>query len=308
MLRLIAHGFVSLALPGHALSLAGRTALAVVAMVLALAAQVFLAAEVWLIVAYVAVCVLAALAGVWFLRGVRESHKPLAAITGSAYPIVLFLVLVISSRNFRVPAASMAPTFNPGEVIRASRFGRIGRDLGRGDVIVFEWPCNRERDYLKRIVGMPGDTVAVSCGQLWLNGARVPTTQLSERETVGDAGAPEHVVARYREELGGRSHEIFVELEDGIADYPDELAGTCADQIDSDGSGGVRMTVVPSNLPAGDCTPTQVAVVPPGHIFAMGDNRDNSNDSRQWGAVPIDNITAYPFALVWPLSRLAEIP
>jgi signal peptidase I len=124
----------------------------------------------------------------------------------------------------------------------------------RGDVVVFKYPGDNSTDYIKRLIGLPGDRIQMKNGVLWLNGKPVPKTR----------------VADYVEDLGGYQHHV--------SQYQETLPnGVKYDVLDRDPNGAL------------DNTP--VFVVPEGHYFMMGDNRDNSADSRaDVGYVPFDNL------------------
>ena len=131
----------------------------------------------------------------------------------------------------------------------------------RGDIIVFKLPSDGQTDYIKRLIGLPGDKIQVQHGRLFINGEEVPREQIAPYPTVNHFGKPEEA-PRYLETLpGGVKHEII--------------------QIDGD---------------EGTFDNTKVYEVPPGHYFFMGDNRDNSSNSRLAadqggvGYVPFENL------------------
>ncbi|MEO1091222.1 MAG: signal peptidase I [Pseudomonadota bacterium] len=187
---------------------------------------------------------------------------------------VLIAVVVRSFlfEPFNIPSGSMKPTLLVGDYLFTSKFsygysryslpfglplipGRIWFTMPeRGDVAVFKLPSDNRTDYIKRIIGLPGDRIQVREGILYLNDQAVPRTPLPPfvDEDLGDRSFP-----RYRETLpNGRSYEVL------------DLTSTGA--LDN----------------------TRVFEVPPGHVFAMGDNRDNSQDSRTRGVgpIPIENL------------------
>ncbi len=190
----------------------------------------------------------------------------------------VLLALVIRTflyEPFNIPSGSMMPTLEIGDYLFVykpsygySRYsfpfglapieGRIVNDAlpKRGDVIVFRLPTNTSIDYIKRVVGLPGDRVQVLDGRLYINGALVPREPVGLRKISERGMSPTMMV--YIETLpGGVMHEIYEESDDRPLDN------------------------------------TQEYVVPEGHYFCMGDNRDNSQDSRVQslvGFVPLENI------------------
>lgn len=189
----------------------------------------------------------------------------------------------------------------------------------RGEVVVFMNPCTPERDFIKRAVAIAGDTVEVRCSVLYVNGQAVPATHVDapceywdQDEGTGvwskntdQGGACSH----YRERLGGHEYSTYASVDrpegtphPDARDFPElgELgrlrsAFHCTPdrrgQAEKDRAAGRIESSRPPGQPATDaCQPQLHWVVPPGHFFAMGDNRSNSNDSRAWGPVPLENL------------------
>jgi signal peptidase I len=187
---------------------------------------------------------------------------------------VLFIVLVLRAfvaEPFRIPSGSMVPTLLVGDFILVNKFAYDIRlpvlhskliETGnpeRGDVVVFRYPENPTDDYIKRVIGVPGDRIAYQDKVLYINGERAPQELLGEYVGTGSGEAMPGAML-YQERLDRVTHEIL--LEPGPP-------GTNADYI-----------------------------VPPDSYFVMGDNRDNSNDSRFWGFVPDDNLVGKAF-MIW---------
>lgn len=187
----------------------------------------------------------------------------------SFFPLIV-IVLVLRSfigEPFRIPSGSMLPTLAVGDFILVDKFSYgirlpvINRkviDVGapeRGEVAVFRYPLDPRVDFIKRIVGLPGDRIEYRDKQLFVNGEPVPQSFL------GPFGAyPVHALQRHGETLGDNEYETLV-------------------------------------MPGRERGPLEF-VVPDGEYFVMGDNRDNSNDSRDWGTVPDANLVGRA-VLVW---------
>lgn len=194
--------------------------------------------------------------------------------------ILFAIVIAIGVRTaayepFSIPSGSMIPTLLVGDYLFVSKSsygysrhslplsmplfsGRIlYTEVTRGDVAVFKLPTNPTIDYIKRIIGLPGDTIQVKGGVLHINGKAVVRESLGEYVYQGTDGIY-HTLNRYKETLpGGKVHEILEESDHGPADN------------------------------------TPVYTVPADHYFAMGDNRDHSQDSRyqmQVGYIPKENL------------------
>ncbi|MFA5521304.1 MAG: signal peptidase I [Castellaniella sp.] len=215
----------------------------------------------------------------------------------SFFPVILFVFVLRSFlvEPFRIPSGSMLPTLQSGDLILVNKFQYGIRlpvvdwkvlELGspqRGDVVVFRYPVDTSVDYIKRVVGVPGDTVQYRNKVLSING--VPVEQVRD----GDYFEPDRgaYIAQYQEALGEAGHRILLNRRSPqfltpISDFP--YRDHC-EYVNT----GVR------------------CVVPEGHYFMMGDNRDNSLDSRYWGFVPDDNIVGRAFFIWMNFSQLSRI-
>jgi len=200
----------------------------------------------------------------------------------SFFPVILIVLLLRSFlvEPFRIPSGSMMPTLLVGDFILVNKFAYGLRwpvlnekflELGepqRGDVVVFRFPREPSIDYIKRVVGLPGDEIRYRNKTLYVNGE--PASQAAVREYVGvGAGAGMTNTDVRVEDLTGVEHEILVDPK-----WPDYKCNPY------------------SALAVG-----QALKVPEGNYFVMGDNRDNSNDGRCWGFVPEENLVGKAFAI-----------
>lgn len=208
--------------------------------------------------------------------------------TAGLFPVIIsvFFLRSFIVEPFKIPSGSMIPTLLVGDLILVNKFHyglRLpvintkiteGEKPQRGDVMVFRYPPKPSLDYIKRVVGVPGDTVAYLNKRLSINGQVVPTESVPE---FFDEDAMRYF-KQYEEKLGVQTHRML----------NDEQR--------------------PAFVPGADkfpffenCNYTIEGVtckVPEGHYFMMGDNRDNSMDSRYWGFVPEKNIVGKAF-FVW---------
>jgi signal peptidase I len=208
--------------------------------------------------------------------------------TAGLFPVILIVFLLRSFlfEPFKIPSGSMIPTLMVGDLILVNKFHygvRLpvlnlkiteGNKPERGDVMVFRFPPKPTLDYIKRVVGVPGDEVAYLNKKLTINGKPLATSALPD---FFDEDAMRYS-RQFEELLGAKKHRLLNE-----DDRPAFVAG--ADDF-----------VFKQN-----CNYTVEGVtckVPEGHYFMMGDNRDNSLDSRYWGFVPDKNIVGKAF-FVW---------
>ncbi|KAF0165017.1 MAG: signal peptidase I [Rhodocyclaceae bacterium] len=216
---------------------------------------------------------------------------------GSFFPVILavFLLRSFLVEPFKIPSGSMIPTLLVGDFILVNKYTYGVRlpvlnkkivELNspqRGDVVVFRYPPDPTLDYIKRVVGLPGDKIVYRNKKLTINGQEVAqkkTDDYLDRDRL-------FYTPRFVETLGSVEHHILVE--------PD--APPFVQQI-------VR-------FPHSDnCHYNSEGVsceVPPGHYFMMGDNRDNSQDSRFWGFVPDENLVGKAFFIWFNFSDLKRI-
>lgn len=207
--------------------------------------------------------------------------EPLLVEYSRSFFPVIFAVLILRSfmvEPFRIPSGSMMPTLLVGDFILVNKFSygirlpvlnkkviNLG-DPQRGDVVVFRYPKQPWIDYIKRVVAVPGDSVYYQNKTIYINNQPMQQTQVGRYTGVG-SGVQMTGAIRSKENLAGIEHDILV--------HPraPNLAMGC------------------NVLRNGPIT------VPEGHYFAMGDNRDNSNDSRCWGLVPDENLVGKAFGI-----------
>lgn len=187
----------------------------------------------------------------------------------SFFPVI-FAVLLLRSfvvEPFRIPSGSMIPTLHIGDFILVNKFSYGLRmpvfhqkflsvdEPKRGDVAVFRFPEDPSKDFIKRVIGLPGDEIGYRGKRLYVNRQPVELSPIGDYRGAGVR--PELQAKQLAEDLGGLKHDVLI--------YP----------------------VVPAQ-------PFRVTV-PEGHYFMMGDNRDGSDDSRRWGFVPERNLVGKAF-------------
>ena len=256
----------------------GTTSVAVAGLMLSLAA----AAHAWRL----AVRWAAGRSRAWFSRWYGLLGVAVAA------GLTLFGLRAFVVEPFSMADTSMLPGIAPGSVLVVDKWGYghygsfgfevaqrpVSAPVRHGDVIVFAYPPEPMIRYAKRVVGLPGDTVAYRRGQLRINGLAVKHTPVADFVAPGD-----EAMQQFEEQLSGERYRVLYARDERpffqvIEDFP--LRDNC--RIDPEGI---------------ECQ------VPDGHYYVMGDNRDNSSDSRAWGFVPARHVVGRVWRVTAPASE-----
>jgi signal peptidase I len=212
----------------------------------------------------------------FWARKRKQENKKVSVIVeyARAFFPVLLLVLIIRSflfQPYRVPSSSLAPTIVPGDFVAVKQYAYGLRlpvtntkivDTGepkRGQIFLFRAPPNPNITFIKRVIGVPGDHIVYKNKILYINGVEAKQKLIKQTHYIDEHGvfSSENLI---EEDLGGVKHQIYVQPEGGETQDID-------------------------------------VVVPSRHYFAMGDNRDDSGDSRMWGFVPEENLIGQAFLI-----------
>jgi signal peptidase I len=218
--------------------------------------------------------------------------------TAGLFPVILVVFLLRSFlfEPFKIPSGSMMPTLLVGDLILVNKYHygiRLpvinkkvvpNNDPQRGDVVVFRYPPDPRLDYIKRIVGVPGDEVSYLNKTLAINGKAVQTKQ--DGEYYDDERL--YYKPQLTERLGPVEHRVLVDPRRPPSIYPEVDRFPFRDNCRYSAEG-------------------VVCKVPQGHYFVMGDNRDNSQDSRFWGFVPDENLVGKAFFVWMNFGNLGRI-
>ena len=309
----------SVLLPGLGHGLTGRPGRAVAWGVVGLAAVLAIAWTIWLL--YLGIVVRLACAADTYWCTKRPAPAPLPFVMASAILGAIGLVyFLIGFEAFRAPSTSMLPTIEQGDKLYVDVLSHRVRDYAHGEVIVFHHPCTPEREYVKRIVAVGGDTIEVRCGIVYVNGKAVPAELVAAEEKYFErfeGERHERQVSHYRETHGGKTYEIFDEIERPARrdqrsnrEYPSDRATSCADVSDPDATPNATqptLSIVRTKKHADACEAWEHVVVPPDTLFVMGDARNNSNDSRYWGVVPVELVIGRVIGVWSPIGRLRDL-
>ena len=218
--------------------------------------------------------------------------------TAGLFPVILavFLLRSFLFEPFKIPSGSMIPTLVVGDLILVNKFHYgvrlpvintkiiANNDPKRGDVMVFHYPVDPRIDYIKRVVGIPGDEVSYTNQTLSINGQPVPV------QAQGDYYDDDSMryAPKFTEKLGAVAHGILVEPKRASIYRPMDSFVNFRDHCRYSAEG-------------------VTCKVPAGHYFTMGDNRDNSQDSRYWGFVADEHIVGRAFMVWMNFSNLRRI-
>jgi len=251
---------------------------------------VFFALLVWVVIAFgiePALALATVVSGVVWLayrliKGKTEDKLPTTVeYARSFFPIFLIVLLLRAFlvEPFRIPSGSMMPTLLVGDFILVNKFAYGIRmpvtktkligvgEPERGDIVVFRWPVNPRLDYIKRVVGLPGDRIRYQKKTLFINGQPVPIEPVGQYQPEG-SGMRALGSVEGRELLGDTRHAVLVN------------------------------PMAPDFSPSCGFLGHKEVSVPDGHFLMVGDNRDDSNDGRCWGFVPEENLVGKAF-FVW---------
>ncbi len=247
--------------------------------------------------------------GIWLLDRFALAAKRGSGVTDpwwveyakSFFPVILVVFFIRSFfvEPFKIPSGSMIPTLQVGDFILVNKFTYgirlpiVNRKLvqlndpQRGDVMVFHYPEDPTKDYIKRVVGTPGDTVEYRNKRLWINNVE-QTQQANGDYNYVESGLNFVHTEQRMETLGAHKHSLLVNPEkptlyvDSVAEFKGRENCSYDDEM-------VKCKV------------------PDGHYFMMGDNRDNSRDSRYWGFVPDNQVVGKAFFIWMNFSDLKRI-
>jgi signal peptidase I len=272
--------------------------------------------------------------------------------------IIALLLRAFVVEAFKIPSSSMIPTMQIGDHIFVNKFLygiRIPytttkflkvRNPKRGEVIVFMNPCTPEKDFIKRVVAVAGDTVEVRCNILYVNGEAVPSELVDPKCVYDDYDEdnPQWMrkeCALYREHYGDKSYYTLHDADRPRQDIARSPSSAYFDDDNADphdypllpeyerggridppicpgvddprrrqgekATGRVERSLPRGQQPEHPCDPQAHYIVPEGTVFVLGDNRANSHDSRFWGPVPLDNIKGKALFIWWSSSEVSGI-
>ncbi len=197
-------------------------------------------------------------------------------IAAAVLAVILFAVgfyIVFFIRLVKVPTGSMKNTILPGDRVAVNI---VFRQIERGDIVIFKFPMDPSVQFIQRVIGLPGESIRLRDKRVYINGNELSERRVSVERVLPDDPSP---MKELSADGGGSYSVLYNKADPGDLDLSDDL------------------------IPYGIKEPFQI---PEGSYFVMGDNRDNSLDSRFWGVVPRDSITGKAFLIYWsedPLDK-----
>lgn len=328
-MRVVISVLGSFLLPGLGEGLVGQVRAMVIWVVAVNLLIASCALSVWILPLVIALRFAAAMSAFRHVRaadraGVRSIWLNVLLIVG-LYIAAHMVIAAFALQLFRIPASSMVPTLAVGDHLLVDKLTPRLRPVAHGDLIVFRQPC-ASADYVKRVIAVAGETVEIRCHAVHVGGV-VLRSQLVEGDSCRyddlDERAGEWMArpcSEYSETAGAHSYRVFHEpdrpaddakqaarIADG-KDFPrigEQAPPACFDAQGEPDAGISQLLgkLVSTKAEAGPCELQRHYVVPPGHVFVLGDNRANSNDSRYWGAVPLENIIGRARGIVYTTGR-----
>ena len=262
----------------------------------------------------------------------RRGRTAPAWVVGLVGSLLAFgLIRAFVLEGFKIPAGSMIPALEIGDHILVNKLSYTLGEIERGDIVVFVFPCDERKDFVKRVVALGGDKVEVRCDRLYINGEPVHEDLVKadgcsywdydkemrkswekrqcSRYVETNAGASYDTLhAANRPALDQRREAAGTEGSghlDGNRDFPRDRPPGCAlglsEAPSPEQQGAIELSEPASRTYAasGGCAPQTRYVVPEDHVFVMGDNRENSSDSRAWGPVPVKDVKGRAVQIWW---------
>ena len=227
-------------------------------------------------------------------------------LTGSALKAVAFVFLLARPflvQTYHIPTRSMLPRLQVGDAILVNKWAFRGGLPACGEVVVFRAPDGSEKETIKRVVGLPGDALSVTPGAVVLVGADKRTRRYDHQAIRQALGLTRDASLRLTES------GIWV---DGERVAPEELARRAGREGDlpaiepgvlTRNGVALKETYLAEDLDY----ELPLTVVPTGHVFVLGDNRNLSQDSHDWGPLPMERLVGRAEAIWWPMARVGRI-
>lgn len=213
--------------------------------------------------------------------------------------------LIVLERNiyiraFTIPGGTMIPTLVVGDHLFVNQLTYWFGDVERGDLAVFDFPCQPDHAAIERVIGLPGDTIEVRCDVVYVNGRALSRRLVESDASYWDRDLTtgswqSRSASRYSEVIDGVAYEIVDQPERqsaGPRDFPVDMLPGCNGDLPAG-------RIVGSASTSAACAPRQHYVVPDGHVFVLADNRHHGTDSRDWGPVRLEFIRGRAISVWW---------